>query len=146
MVPSSPTSDPDDMSAAVRSEPDLRQGLILVVDDDPRFATIAMRILQRTGHRCVRAESGTEALRAVREHRPDAIVLDVMIPAPDGLDVCRRLRSDGWPGGVVMVSARRNPADRATAVGAGADVFLGKPFPLDDLVSAVDQLVRRPAR
>ena len=144
MVPSSPTSDPDGM-AAVQSEPDLRQGLVLVVDDDPKFATIAMRILQRTGHRCVRAESGTQALQAVREHRPDAIVLDVMIPAPDGLDVCRQLRSDGWLGGVVMVSARRSPADRATAVGAGADVFLGKPFPLDDLVSAVDTLVRRSA-
>ena len=129
--------------AALRSVPDIRPGLVLVVDDDPKFATIAMRILQRMGHRCVRAESGLEALRAVREHRPDAIVLDVMIPAPDGLDVCRQLRSDGWAGGVVMVSARRSPSDRATAVGAGADVFLGKPFPLDDLVSAVDSLVGR---
>jgi two-component system, OmpR family, response regulator len=143
MVSSSPASDPDGM-AAVQSEPDPRPGLVLVVDDDPKFATIAMRILKRTGYRCVRAESGTEALRAVREHRPDAVVLDVMIPAPDGLDICRQLRSDGWPGGVVMVSARHSPADRATAVGAGADVFLGKPFPLDELVAAVDALVRRP--
>jgi two-component system OmpR family response regulator len=126
-----------------RSEPDPPTHLVLVVDDDPKFAAIPMRILRRTGHRCVRAASGVEALRAVREHRPDAIVLDVMIPPPDGLDVCRRLRSNGWAGGVVMVSARRSPTDRATAVDVGADAFLDKPFALDDLVSAVDALVRR---
>jgi DNA-binding response OmpR family regulator len=127
-----------------RLAPDSRDGLVLVVDDDRKFAAIAMRILQRTGYRCVRAESGDQALRAVREHRPAAIVLDVMIPPPDGLDVCRQLRAEGWTGGVVMVSARRNPADRAAAVGAGADEFLGKPFPLDDLVAAVERLMPRP--
>ena len=74
------------------------------------------------------------------DHHPDVIVLDVMMPHPSGIEVCRHLRADGWTGGVVIVSARSSPADRAAAERAGADVFLAKPFPLDELVSR-----RRPA-
>jgi two-component system, OmpR family, response regulator len=122
----------------------LPRPVVLVVDDDPKFAAIAIRVLRRTGYDCVRADSGDQALSAVREHRPEAIVLDVMIPPPDGLDVCRRLRADGWSGGVVMVSARRSPTDRAVAVRAGADAFLGKPFPLDDLLTAIGRLTTPP--
>jgi DNA-binding response OmpR family regulator len=126
------------------SDTDSRRGLVLVVDDDPKFAGIAVRVLARAGYECVTGESGDQAMRAVREHRPDAIVLDVMIPYLSGIDVCRRLRADGWAGAVIIVSARSSPADRATAARAGADTFLGKPFPLSDLVSAVDTLLGRP--
>lgn len=117
--------------------------LVLVVDDDPKFAGIAVRALERSGYQCVTRGSGDQVLGAVQDHDPGAIVLDVMIPPPDGLDVCRQLRAEGWTGGIVMVSARRSPADRDAAFRAGADTFLGKPFPLDDLVSAVDSAVQR---
>jgi DNA-binding response OmpR family regulator len=126
------------------SDTDSRRGLVLVVDDDSKFAGIAVRVLVRAGYECVTGESGDQAMRAVREHRPDAIVLDVMIPYLSGIDVCRRLRADGWAGAVIIVSARSSPADRATAARAGADTFLGKPFPLSELVSAVDTLLGRP--
>ncbi len=119
-------------------------GIVLVVDDDPKFARIAMRVLGRAGYVCFTEGSGEEALNAVTRHRPTVVVLDIMIPPPDGLSVCRRLRAQGWPGGIVMVSARNSPADRDAAVKAGADTFLGKPFPLPDLVSAVDSVVRLP--
>jgi two-component system response regulator MprA len=84
-------------------------------------------------------------LWAVLTDRPDVIVLDVMMPHPSGIEVCRHLRNDGWIGGVVVVSARCSTSDRATAERAGADVFLGKPFPLSELVGVVDRLVPGPA-
>ena len=130
---------------AQRSITDSRRGLVLVVDDDRKFARIVVRFLERAGYQCLTAESGTQALLATHEQQPDAIVLDVMIPPPDGIEVCRELRAEGWTGGVVMVSARSSPADRSTAVAAGADAFLGKPFPLNDLVSAVDAFAGRTA-
>jgi two-component system response regulator MprA len=129
---------------AARTGKKARAGLVLVVDDDPKFARVAARVLVRAGYECVTGESGDQALRAMRDHRPDAVVLDVMMPYPTGIEVCRRLRADGWAGPVIMVSALSSPAERATAARAGADTFLGKPFPLHDLVSAVDTLLRRP--
>jgi two-component system, OmpR family, response regulator len=120
---------------------DSRRGRVLVVDDDPKFAGIVVRCLDRAGYECVVADSGDQALLAVREHDPDAIVLDVMMPPPDGIEVCRQLRADGWTGGIVMVSARSNPSDRDVAKQVNADEFLGKPFPLAELVSAINTLV-----
>ena len=123
-------------------------GRVLVVDDDPKFAGIVVRCLERAGYQCATAKSGDQALRDVHEHEPDAIVLDVMMPGHSGFDVCQDLRADGWTGGIVIVSARSSPGDRANAVRVGADVFLGKPFPLTDLVSAINSLVgpEAPAR
>ncbi|WP_158553925.1 response regulator transcription factor [Micromonospora deserti] len=118
------------------------RGVVLVVEDDRKLARIVVRMLERAGYRCVTGASADQALRAVDEHHPDAIVLDVMIPGPTGIEVCRHLRADGWVGGVIMISARSSPADRATATAAGADAFLGKPFPLAQLVSTVDNVVR----
>jgi DNA-binding response OmpR family regulator len=119
----------------------LRDRRVLVVDDDPKFAGLVVRYLERAGYECAIATTGKEALGAVLEREPDAIVLDVMIPAPSGIEVCRHLRADGWTGGIVMVTARTNPADRRTAANVGADAFLGKPFPLAELVAAIDSLV-----
>lgn len=117
-------------------------GHVLVVDDDPKFTSIAVRTLERAGYRCTTGASGEQALRAAQDNPPDAIVLDLVMPRPNGIEVCHRLRTSGWAGGVIIVSARNDPADRAVAAAAGADAFLGKPFLLDDLVYAVDTLVR----
>ena len=116
---------------------------VLVVDDDPKFVRIVVRRLERAGYDCATGESGDHALWAVLGDRPDVIVLDVMMPHPSGIEVCRHLRASGWTGGVVIVSARSSAADRAAAQRAGADVFLAKPFPLDELVAAVDGLAPR---
>ncbi|HEX6325733.1 MAG TPA: response regulator [Jiangellaceae bacterium] len=117
-------------------------GHVLVVDDDPKFTSIAVRTLERAGYRCTTGASGEQALRAAQDNPPDAIVLDLVMPRPNGIEVCDRLRTSGWAGGVIIVSARNGAADRAIAAAAGADAFLGKPFLLDDLVYAVDTLVR----
>jgi DNA-binding response OmpR family regulator len=120
-----------------------RRGRVLVVDDDPKFVRLAVRALERAGYECESGESGDQALWAVLRHQIDAIVLDVMMPHPGGMEVCRHLRANGWIGGVVIVSARSNPGDQATAARSGADAFLGKPFALAELVSAIDALVAR---
>jgi len=117
---------------------------ILVVDDDPKLADILKRALERRGHSCAVAESGDQALWAVTAEQPDGIVLDVMIPHPSGLEVCRHLRTEGYDGAIVVISARSNPDDRAAATRAGADEFLAKPFALAELIAAVDAALTRP--
>ena len=119
---------------------ELPNGPVLVVDDDPKFVRIVVRCLERAGYECATAQSGDEALGAMLELKPRAIVLDVMMPGRSGIDVCQRLRAEGWAGGIIIVSARSNSADRADAARAGADAFLAKPFPLTELVAAVDEL------
>jgi DNA-binding response OmpR family regulator len=69
------------------------------------------------------------------------MVLDVMIPHPSGIEVCRHLRRQGWGGPVIVVSARSSPADREAAFRAGADAFLGKPFALSELLTTVSDLL-----
>ncbi len=116
-------------------------GRVLVVDDDPKFVDIVVRFLDRVGYECVVAESGNEALQAIGEHTPAAIVLDLMMPGPSGIEVCRLLRAEGWAGGIVIVSARSNSTDRSEAMRVGADAFLAKPFPLGELATTIDELV-----
>lgn len=128
--------------AATRQRSNPLVGRVLVVDDDAKFVRVVVRCLERAGYECTTAQSGDEGLRATREQEPDALVLDVMMPGPGGIDVCQHLRTEGWAGGIVIVSARSSSTDRANAARAGADAFLAKPFPLGDLVSIVDGLVR----
>jgi two-component system response regulator MprA len=116
-------------------------GRVLVVEDDTKLLDLFARALVHAGYECARASSGDQALWSVLAESPEVVVLDVMIPHPSGLEVCRHLRARRWPGGVVVVSARANPEDREAAARAGADAFLGKPFPIGALVAAVDALM-----
>jgi DNA-binding response OmpR family regulator len=118
-------------------------GYVLVVDDDTKLADVMVRGLQRGGYECGVAGSGDQALWAVQGRRPDVIVLDVMIPHPSGIEVCRHLRQIGWDGFIIVVSARSNAADVEAATRAGADRFLAKPFAMAELVATVDALVSR---
>jgi DNA-binding response OmpR family regulator len=120
--------------------------LVLVVDDDEKLATLMVRALERAGYACRIAASGDETLWAVQEHVPDALVLDVMIPHPGGVETCRYLRGRGFTGPIIVISARSHPDDRAAATRAGADQFLAKPFALSDLVEALqNELTERAA-
>jgi DNA-binding response OmpR family regulator len=130
------------MTGAQKVTVDPRNRRVLVVDDDPKFAGLVARYLERAGYECAISASGAEALIAVPALDPHTIVLDLMIPAPSGLQVSRQLRAEGWTGGIIIVSARTNPTDRATAASVGADVFLGKPFPLAELEATIDALHR----
>ncbi len=119
--------------------------IVLVVDDDHKLADVVARALERAGHTCVVAASGDQALWAVGEHAPDALVLDVMIPHPSGLEVCRHLRYSGYRGGIVVISARGHPDDRDAALRAGADAFLAKPFTLGELTATLEDALHATA-
>ena len=116
---------------------------LLLVEDEKRLAGVLRRALEREGYAVDVAPTGLEALWYGREQDYDAIVLDVMIPAPDGFEVVRQLRgSDRWAP-VLMLTARDEVVDRVAGLDAGADDYLTKPFALRELAARVRALTRR---
>jgi Response regulators consisting of a CheY-like receiver domain and a winged-helix DNA-binding domain len=118
---------------------------ILVVDDDPKIRAVVRRGLAFEGYRVVEAASGEEGLEKAREHLPDLVVLDVMLPGIDGLEVTRRLRSSGDELAILMLTARDDVPDRVAGLETGADDYLVKPFSFDELLARVHALLRRRA-
>ena len=116
---------------------------VLVVEDEAKMASLIERALVREGYAVDVARDGAEALWAVAETEYDAIVLDAMIPAPDGYEVCRQLRKDGRWNPVLMLTARDGVADRVRGLDAGADDYLTKPFALGELMARLRALTRR---
>ena len=116
---------------------------ILVVDDDRSVRESLRRSLAFNGYQVDLASDGTAALDAVSAQRPDAMVLDVMMPRLDGLEVCRRLRSDGDDLPILVLTARDAVSDRVAGLDAGADDYLPKPFALEELLARLRALLRR---
>jgi len=116
---------------------------ILVVDDEPSVRDALDRALRMDGYRVQLAADGAEALEALADTPPDAIVLDVLMPGPDGLEVCRRLRAAGDRTPVLMLTARDAVPDRVSGLDAGADDYLVKPFALEELTARLRALLRR---
>jgi two-component system response regulator MprA len=115
---------------------------ILVVDDDPMVATTVQRVLRPEGYDVDVALGGAQALEQARAHRPDLVVLDLLMPDIDGLEVCRRLRANGdLP--ILMLTARSGTADRVRGLDTGADDYLVKPFAYAELLARVRALLRR---
>jgi two-component system response regulator MprA len=118
---------------------------ILVVDDEPAVRDAVRRALVLSGYEVEQAGDGDEALAALAAAAPDAVVLDVLMPGVDGLEVCRRLRAAGDRTPVLMLTARDAVADRVTGLDAGADDYLVKPFALEELLARLRALLRRGA-
>jgi two-component system OmpR family response regulator len=116
---------------------------LLVVEDDLKMATLLKRGLERDGHAVDLAPTGEQALWAGVEFPYDAILLDAMIPPPDGFEVCRRLRDAGRWMPVIMVTARDAIEDRVRGLDAGADDYLAKPFSFAELCARLRALSRR---
>lgn len=116
---------------------------ILVVDDDPRITDLLRRILAYEGYSVAVAASGSEALNRALERPPDLIVLDIMLPGLDGLEVAQRLRAAGDNVPILMLTARDAVADRVKGIETGADDYLVKPFALEELIVRVMALLRR---
>jgi len=116
---------------------------VLVVDDEQALAGVIASYLEREGFAVDLAHDGPAAVAAAREHRPDLVVLDVMLPGFDGIEVCRQTRRDGHRGPIIVISARGSEPDRVRALDAGADLFLSKPFPLAELARTIAGLVDR---
>jgi two-component system response regulator MprA len=115
---------------------------ILVVDDDPMVATTVQRVLRPEGYDVDVALGGAQALEQARRHRPDLVVLDLMMPDIDGLEVCRQLRANGTLP-ILMLTARSGTADRVRGLDTGADDYLVKPFAYAELLARVRALLRR---
>jgi two-component system response regulator MprA len=116
---------------------------ILVVDDDRAIRDALDRALRFEGYGVALAEDGEEALETVAVYAPDMIVLDVLMPGVDGLEVCRRLRATGDSTPVLMLTARHMTQDRVAGLDVGADDYLVKPFALEELLARVRALLRR---
>jgi two-component system response regulator MprA len=116
---------------------------ILVVDDEPAVREAVERALRLEGHDVSLAADGQEALGALDTRPPDAVVLDVLMPRVDGLELCRRMRRRGDRTPVLMLTARDAVSDRVAGLDAGADDYLIKPFALEELLARVRALLRR---
>jgi two-component system response regulator MprA len=116
---------------------------ILVVDDDRALAASIRRVLAYEGYRVTMAEDGPNALRSARDFAPDLVILDVMLPGLDGVEVCRRLRAGSETLPIMMLTARDSIGDRVAGLDSGADDYLIKPFAYDELVARVRALLRR---
>jgi len=116
---------------------------LLVVEDDPGMAALLVRSLQREGYAVDAVGNGEDERWSVREKDYDAVVLDAMIPSPDGFDVCRQMRAASLWAPVLMLTARDAVPDRVRGLDAGADDYLTKPFALAELFARVRALTRR---
>jgi two-component system, OmpR family, alkaline phosphatase synthesis response regulator PhoP len=115
---------------------------ILVVDDEARIVKLVRDYLERAGLNVLSARDGETALAVARREQPDLIILDLMLPGVDGLDVCRRLRQEsGVP--IIMLTARVEEADRVVGLELGADDYVTKPFSPRELVARVRATLRR---
>src|SRR5262245_45150754 len=118
---------------------------ILIVEDDPDIADLVAHYLEKAGFMSERITSGRDALAAIAAKPPDLLVLDLMLPQVDGLEVCRILRSDKKTAAVpiIMLTARAEESERIVGLELGADDYLAKPFSPNELVARVRALLRR---
>jgi two-component system response regulator ResD len=119
---------------------------VLVVDDEPTIVEVVARYMERAGYETYEASDGPAALRVAAEHRPDLVVLDLMLPGLDGLEVMRQLHEREGPRiAVILLTARGEQSDRLVGLRDGADDYVVKPFSPAELVARVDAVLRRVA-
>ncbi|MGH2679421.1 MAG: response regulator transcription factor [Actinomycetota bacterium] len=118
---------------------------VLVVEDEDAIAEAVRARLQSEGYDVIVASDGLDAIRRHAEHRPDLVVLDLMLPGMDGLEVCKRIQRDGWTP-VLMLTAKAEEADKVAGFAVGADDYLTKPFSLRELAVRVQAILRRRER
>ena len=118
---------------------------VLVVDDEEAIAEAVRARLESEGYRVVVAADGAQALDSAEREPPDLVVLDLMLPGMDGLEVCKRLQRDRWVP-VLMLTARTEEADKVAGFAVGADDYLTKPFSLRELAVRVRAILRRSER
>jgi two-component system, OmpR family, response regulator ResD len=120
------------------------RGSVLIVDDEPTIAEVVARYLERAGYRTRIAGNGLQALESVADQRPDLVLLDLMLPGIDGLEVMRRLRDqDRDRIALILLTAKGEESDRVIGLRLGADDYVVKPFSPVELVARVDAVLRR---
>ena len=125
----------------------MKKGTILVIDDEKDLIELVRYNLEKEGFDVIAATDGQSGLDVIKRHRPDLVVLDLMMPGLDGLQVCQRLRSDPRSGRipVIMLTAKATEADRVVGLELGADDYITKPFSPREVVARVKAVLRRSA-
>jgi phosphate regulon transcriptional regulator PhoB len=118
---------------------------VLVIDDEKDIVSLLRYHLEKSGFHCLEGMDGTTALRLVREHHPDLLILDLMLPGMDGLEICRQLRQDAATARlpILMLTAKAEEVDRVVGLEVGADDYVVKPFSPRELVARVRAILRR---
>jgi DNA-binding response OmpR family regulator len=125
---------------------EVAKATVLVVDDEPTIVEIVSRYMERAGFEAHEAHDGLEALEVAERHRPDLVVLDLMLPSIDGIEVMRRLHERPGPRiAVILLTARGEESDRLVGLRQGADDYVVKPFSPAELVARVEAVLRRGA-
>jgi DNA-binding response OmpR family regulator len=121
----------------------MRKQQVLIADDEPNIVAALEFLLQRSGYAVHIARNGDEALKLVEQHKPDLVLLDVMMPLRSGYDVCRRMReNEAWRHiKVVMLSAKGRDVEVDKGLSLGADLYITKPFSTRELVAQIDALL-----
>ena len=132
-----------DGAAVPLTRPDGSPIRVLAVDDEPSLTELLSMAMRYEGWQVTTASSGSEAVKAAREVRPDAIVLDMMLPDFDGLEVMRRVRSENPDVPVIFLTAKDAVADRIGGLTAGGDDYVTKPFSLEEVIARLRALLRR---
>ena len=116
---------------------------ILIADDEPNIVTALEFLLQRNGYEVLIARNGDAALKLVEEHRPDLVLLDVMMPAKSGYEVCQRMRerADWRHIKIVMLTAKGREVEMNKGLSVGADLYITKPFSTQELVQKINALL-----
>ncbi len=120
----------------------MSKGKILVVDDERKIVSLVRAYLEREGYRVIEASDGRQALETFRREKPDLIVLDLMLPEVDGLEVCRQIRRTSEVP-IIMLTARDEDADKLIGLELGADDYITKPFSPRELVARIRAVLRR---
>jgi DNA-binding response OmpR family regulator len=123
----------------------MHKPLLLLVDDDRAVKNLLSETLYTEGFQVLTAGNGIDALKLIGENTFDLILLDIMMPGMDGLEVCKRIR-DQYPGPIVLISGRDRNADKVIGLSVGADDYITKPFEIDEVVSRVKAHLRREQR
>ncbi len=143
-MPSPSASEDPAAGATIAAVAEESNGTVLVVDDEPTIVEIVGRYMERAGYETYEASDGPEALRLAELHRPDLVVLDVMLPGIDGIEVMRQLHERPGPRtAVILLTARGEESDRLVGLRHGADDYVVKPFSPAELVARVDAVLRR---
>jgi phosphate regulon transcriptional regulator PhoB len=118
---------------------------VLVIDDEKDIVSLLRYHLEKSGFQCLEGMDGSAALRLVREHHPDLLILDLMLPGMDGLEICRQLRQDITTARlpILMLTAKAEEVDRVVGLEVGADDYVVKPFSPRELVARVRAILRR---
>jgi two-component system, OmpR family, alkaline phosphatase synthesis response regulator PhoP len=121
----------------------MSKSLVLLVEDDEELQSLVCQRLEESGYEVISALTGPDALTAVRQRIPDLVLLDIMLPDLDGLEVCRQLRAEYPLLYIIMLTARTSEMDRVVGLEVGADDYITKPFGLGELVARVRSALRR---